>query len=451
MTETSDLYADDLAPLDVPSEDIAADRPSTAPVCEFWTGRAGTGKSYQLAKMAADTPHSVLVTATTGIAAVNLGAVTLNSILGYFDTDSMRDSFLSGRLTRMLHVIAREYPALAVDEGSMMAGEQLDLLYRTTEEVNQYRDVPRSLRLILVGDFAQLPPIRARWAFDADCWRHFAANVTRLTRVWRQMDGPFLDALNFAREGRGADSAAVLSAAGCRWHTSVAIEFDGTTILPINKAVNRYNDVALDRVPGPRFCVTSRRWGRQRAEWGENKRTHEWGIPLRAEFKVGAYVMCLANQQDFTVVNGDCGHITEYDETRGAITVKLLRTGAEVSLGRIIRNVESADKPEGFSGARTDGIEWTPYDHFRRDARRYVRGQIEFYPLRLAYASTVHKAQGLTLDKVQIDIRDNFFGQPAMLYTAVSRCRTLEGIRLVGQRERYAMQCKCDVRVIPWL
>jgi ATP-dependent DNA helicase PIF1 len=80
-----------------------------------------------------------------------------------------------------------------------------------------------------------------------------------------------------------------------------------------------------------------------------------------------------------------------------------------------------------------------------------VDGQLEMWPLRLAYASTVHKSQGLSLDKIQVDIRDGFFKQPAMLYTALSRCRTMEGLRVVGQRERYVSNCNIDERIRPWL
>jgi ATP-dependent DNA helicase PIF1 len=80
-----------------------------------------------------------------------------------------------------------------------------------------------------------------------------------------------------------------------------------------------------------------------------------------------------------------------------------------------------------------------------------VEGQVQFWPVRLAYASTVHKSQGLSLDRIQCDIRDQFFGQPAMAYVALSRCRTLAGLRIVGQRERFIRQCNTDARVRRWL
>lgn len=421
--------------------------------CAYLCGKAGSGKSFEIVRRCnADSRYGML-TATTGIAAVNIGATTLNSVLRYFDTASMRDAFLSGHLARTLHDIALEYEWLIVEEISMMDGRQLDILYRAIAEANRYADVPRPMGLLVVGDFAQLPPIKAPWAFEADCWRHFATATTRLDTNWRQGDGPFLDALNAAREGRGSDAAHLLTVAGLRWETALATEFDGTTILPKNAMVSRYNDIALDRVAGSRFALSSRRWGAQRKEWGENSRTHEWGIPVASEYKIGAYVMVLANAPDFSVVNGDCGHIREWDED--VVTVELIRTGATVEITPIVREVSETGRPDGWDGITVSKGEdvgaYTPRRHYRAKARRYVTGQIEFFPLRLAYASTVHKAQGLTLDRVQVDIRDHFFGSAAMAYTALSRCRTLAGLRVVGQRERFAQQVNVDPKIRPWI
>jgi ATP-dependent DNA helicase PIF1 len=294
-----------------------------------------------------------------------------------------------------------------------------------------------------VGDFAQLPPVKARWAFESDEWHRFDSATTRLTKVWRQGLGPFLDALNLARSGDGSGAATILSECGLEWHTSLDITYDGTTICSKNDQVDRYNGMALDRLPGATFTVTSRRWGKQRGEWKQ--------VPERVMLKRGAYVMLLANAYDdegeMIYANGDCGHIEEHD--RRGIRIRLLRTGTVVEVGLVTRDVGSKDKP---SGPQTHGHgEWLPRPHWMPNKRRWVEGQCEFFPVRLAYASTVHKSQGLSLNRCQIDIRDSFFGQPAMLYVALSRCRTLEGLRVVGQRERFITQCKTDVRVRRWL
>jgi ATP-dependent DNA helicase PIF1 len=423
--------------------------------CEFLTGRAGTGKTYEVVRRTQDDDSYGLVCATTGMAAVNLGAVTINSVLRYFDTLSMRDAFLVGALTRALHKIAKDKRRIIVDEGSMMEAGQLDYLYRACEEANRYADIKEPLGILFVGDFAQLPPVSGRWAFAADCWERFAANTTKMTKVWRQDIGLFLDALNHAREGRGGPCAEVLTQAGVQWHSSRVVEFDGTTILCKNDMVSRHNGEVLRGVAGKSFTVTSARWGQQRSEWGESKRTHEWGIPPASEYKLGAYVMILSNARDFSMVNGDCGYIQAYDKESEYFTVSLVRTGKDVQVPRIIREVSQMDEPPGWFGdslgADDDDLGWYPKPHYKKKSKKYVMGQIQYFPMRLAYASTCHKAQGLTLDRVQVDLRDRFWQQSAMSYVALSRCRTLEGLRLVINKDSFVRQVNMDGRIKEWL
>jgi hypothetical protein len=133
----------------------------------------------------------------------------------------------------------------------------------------------------------------------------------------------------------------------------------------------------------------------------------------------------------------------------GDLDIRLVRTDSVVSVPKLVRSVTVKDKPERWdSTLRDDG--YHAMEH--RDGKgKYVLGQVEWYPVRLAYASTVHKSQGLSLDKLQVDIRNSFFSHPGMLYVALSRCRTLEGLRIVGQRERFVMHCNADERVQRWL
>lgn len=426
-------------------------------------GCAGSGKSYTLnARMATDSSYGVL-TATTGISAINIGAVTLHSALRVTgDPDSLRDAFISGRLAATLHKLAADSQRIVIEEYSMLHASQLDIIYRAVVDVNRYTDMQSRdpFGILLCGDLAQLPPVKGEWCFRAECWPRFAASTTRLTKVWRQDGGPFLDALNLLREGKGRDAADLLSSAGARWESQIDNEFDGTTILPKNAMVSRHNDLALARVPGPRITVRSRRWGKQDPAWGENSRTREWGIPQSLDVKLGALVMILSNRSDFSVVNGDTGTIEDYDAKSREFTIRLLRNNSLTTVSPILRAVESIERPDSLEwrnvpkvddeGAGFGGV-WHPQPHYRRRGRRFVAGQVEFYPLRLAYATTVHKSQGLTLDRTQIDFRDRFFGMPAMLYVAMSRCRTLEGIRLVGSPERFAGQCMTDPRIAPWI
>jgi ATP-dependent DNA helicase PIF1 len=415
--------------------------------CEYWCGVAGSGKTYYWRERIAADPSEGVLAATTGIAAVNLGTTTLNSLLRFFDTDSLRDAYLNGALVRRMRELRDDYRRIVIDEVSMMDGDQLSILVRAALEANSFVSPQPPLGLTLVGDFAQLPPVRARWAFQSDEWWRFDGATTRLTKVWRQDSGAFLDALNACRRGDGAASADILSSEGLEWHTALSVEFDGTTIVSKNDQVDRYNSMALDRLPGPTFTLANRRWGKQRGEWKQ--------APERVTLKEGAYVMLLANAYDdegrMIYANGDCGHVESWDTHD--LTVRLVRNGVAVDVSPIVRDIGTARKPEGWArqNGGTGHGEWLPRPHWMPDKRRFVEGQLQMWPVRLAYASTVHKSQGLSLDRAQVDIRDHFFGQPAMLYVALSRCRTLAGLRIVGQRERYVKQCAIDARVRPWL
>jgi ATP-dependent DNA helicase PIF1 len=429
------------------SDDVLEERAPTSEnnvPCEDIGGQAGCGKTTLVKQRIEDDPEWGLLTATTGISAINLNAVTLNSTLGFFDTDSLKDLYLTGRLATKLHDLGKEHRNLVIDEKSMMDAVQLDLIYRAMSAANAYADVKTPMGIVLVGDFAQLPPIKAKWAFEAECWPQFEANRTHLTKIWRQDQLAFLDALNAARRGDGLTASDILSSVGVQWETSLDTDYEGTTLVPKNDQVDRFNQMKLDSHTGSKFTVSSRRWGQQRPEWAK-------GVPWNATFKVGCYVMILSNSKmeegAFKWVNGDCGHVESFDGDE--VAIRLVRTGQTVTVPKLCRNVTAKDKPEGWdSTIRQDGY----VARLHRDTKgKYVVGQIEWFPLRLAYASTVHKSQGLSLDKLQIDFRNAFFAHPGMLYVALSRCRTLEGLRLVGQRERFVKQCNADVRVQRWL
>src|SRR5215469_13893616 len=182
-------HAVDVPPEVLPTGGEAADLSAPAMTeptipCEFTCGVAGSGKTYLWRERIEAQPADGVLAATTGIAAVNLNTTTLNSLLRYFDTDSLRDAYLNGSLVRRLREIRADYRRIVIDEVSMMDGEQLSILVRAALECNSFvADVP-PLGLTLVGDFAQLPPVKARWAFESDEWHRFDAATTRLTKVW---------------------------------------------------------------------------------------------------------------------------------------------------------------------------------------------------------------------------------------------------------------------------
>lgn len=432
--------------------------------CEFLTGQAGTGKTFDIQRRIRahnegtehfgdprDTREYAVLCASTGIAAVNLGAArTIHSTIGYKDTESLVDNYVHGSATRKIADLSHDYQNVVLDEVSMTDALQLDTLIRAFDDAATWSTVKRPMGLILTGDFCQLPPVEGQWAFKANCWPRFAANTTKLEKIWRQTDPNFMNAINLVRSGQGQEGALALRRTATQWDTANDIHFDGTTIMAKNKAVDSYNGVRLDRLTGKKVAVKSIRWGRQRSEWSK--------IPEVLELKIGAYVMILANDSPaFTYVNGDCGHIV--DCANGGFRIKLVRdNGREVVIRPLERGYEVKRVPEDVGEiqkgtfARNVAL---PYDqrepYWDAYARRYVLGQVKYYPLRLAYAATVHKTQGLSLDKVQMDVRDGFFGTPAMTYVALSRARTPEGLRIVGGMDVFSKRVKFDEEVRPWL
>ena len=416
------------------------------PECEFLTGAAGTGKTFEVKRRIEEDPSYGILCATTGIAAVNLNAVTLHSTLKYFDTASLEDMYYSYRLTKVLADLAKVYRKLVIDEISMLSAEQLDIIYRAMTDVNGYAQIKRPMGIVLTGDFCQLPPIKSPWAFTAECWPKFEANTVRLTRFWRHPDQEFLRAINLVREGNGPAGAKLLSQQ-VEFADRVDSHYDGTTIFGKNLEVDRFNFVAHRRVDGRLIAVKSDRWGKERKEWGL--------IPERLLLKVGAYVMILSNSdvgksetaaRKFEYVNGDCGHVRDFDEENDVFVVELVRTGEEVYIPAIKRFYTTRNAPSDEEMKR---LAPTPYKDNK--IKRWIWGGITYYPLRLAYAATVHKTQGLSLDRVQIDCRGAFFGRPGMAYVALSRCRTPEGVRIVGTPELFGRRVSVAKEVLKWL
>lgn len=426
----------------------------------FLCGTAGTGKTT-IARSWTESGHAVL-TATTGIAAVNLGdATTINSLLGYFDTASLQDQWIGGFLTTKLRKLARSgIRRIVLDETSMLDGEQLTILTRAIEEANgrgfvlgdegydEDYEPAGDLGLSLVGDFCQLAPVKAPYAFTSAEWGRYAANTCLLTDVYRQKQPEFLTALQAVRRGEGPRAVEYFRP----FLTAVTDNtFEGTTIFAKNDAVNRYNLMRLTRLPTPIVRCPAVRWGKMRAEWGgEGQPEHKWGIPRVLELKEGCLVMILANHKDdpqswaFRYVNGDLGTFRGVDEQQRLI-VTLQRTGEDVAVEWITREhripLESGRRKQLKADGHADRV---------RD-RHEVIGGVTYLPLRVAYGSTCHKSQGLTLDTVQINLRDGFWRTPGMLYVALSRCKTGEGLRIVGTAEAFVDRARVNPEVRAWL
>ena len=263
-------------------------------------------------------------------------------------------------------------------------------------------------------------------------------------------DPAFIEALRCARRG---DGRGALDYFGATLQSETDDHFDGPTLLAKNESVDRYNWIRMNRLTTPDVSFTTRREGKQRSEWGNpDKPPTTWGIPQRLHLKIGALVMILANKRQvvgsgFVYVNGDLGEIESVDASGLIAQIRLQRTGGVVGVDYVRREVKIPIDSARRKELRDLGQE----EKISDDGKWEIAGWISYMPLRVAYASTVHKSQGLSLDHVQVNIRDAFFKTPAMLYVALSRARTPAGLRLVGSPAAFIERCNTNPRLLPWL
>lgn len=427
-----------------PMADSPARLPNGDPLprYHFLTGPAGTGKTTIVRGWCEADPH-IRLCATTGIAAVNLGdAVTINSQLGFFNTEGLEDSYVQGWLqTRLRRNRMAGLTRYVIDEVSMMEARQITILLRACEELNAEAAVLMGdepvVGMSFVGDFLQLPPVKGDFAFQAAEWQQLVQPyVTTLTKVHRQTDTAFLDALHALR---ASDVDRVLEILAPRCVRNIDLDYDGATLYSKNEHVDRFNSLRHARLTTKPVNFRTLRSLVQREDVHE---PNDWkNIPDVVTIKPGALVMILANKTvDGAIVyaNGDQGILQGIIGQTGAgqsptAVVKLKRTGEEVN---VTYHVRQFLRPTGKKGKRSEAYE--------------VLGEIKYMPLRLSYATTVHKSQGLTLDRVQIDIADPFWAAPAMLYVGASRARSLEGLQIVGRPDMLKLRCEVDPRVGAW-
>ncbi len=422
---------------------------------QFLTGRAGTGKTSLIRDEIAKNPSFAILAATTGISAVNLNTTTIHSLLGYYNTPSLIDAFVQGNLQKRLRFIKESYNKIAIDEISMMNSKDLDIIINAIDIVNNNNNNNEDdeynsetsinlepLGLILIGDFFQLTPIEGSLAFKAENWYRFKDNITFLTKVWRQDQESFVELLDVARIGKGSLVASKLMDLGVKFHSQIDDKFVGTTIFAKNEQADNYNKIKLLDIKSPTIRSSKEIKGQKLSEWDK--------IPNIGEFKIGAYVMILNNKkkeesQEFLYCNGDCGIITSY--SNDSFFIRLERNQEIVEVERVRREFTTKHKPSMESLCLFD---MGDFEVYKNDRGKWVLGYVEYHPLRLAYGITTHKSQGLTLDNIQIDIRNNFFGLDNMLYVALSRARTLEGLRIVGNTTLIEKRCNVSFDVYAW-
>lgn len=374
------------------------------------SGPAGTGKSFLLSRIVADLRgqgRRVAVTASTGVAALNVGGGTIHSYLGTQLCGSIAD-LKAAKLYPNAKALDRltGLDVLVVDEVSMLTGDYLDMAegwVRVARERGRRRKDARpfgGVQVVLCGDFLQLPPVQMRsakiarlHAFEAECWPALGVGSALLRDNFRQGDGEFVRHLLDLREGRVTDEARDF------FRPCVHRQLrDATQLVPHNATAARINADNLAKLPGRAQQFDAVLSGDPRFYEPLKERTiAEPTLVL----KRGAPVILLKNDRELGIANGMRGRVAEAGP--GVLRVRLSARRV-VSLTPAKWEMRDADDPNK------------------------VLATMHQYPAKLAWALTIHKSQGMTLDRVRCSL-DGVF-ETGHAYVALSRVRRVGGLAL---------------------
>ncbi|HVQ44371.1 MAG TPA: HRDC domain-containing protein [Candidatus Saccharimonadia bacterium] len=369
------------------------------------TGAAGTGKTYVLnefIRRAKRRGLSVAVTATTGLAATHLHGTTIHAWSGIGVHDYF-DRHMAGKLAQSRQDLMRRADVLVIDEISMLHDFRLDMVDEALRTVRESEAPFGGLQVILCGDFFQLPPVNRRdgreggFVILSEAWQRAGFAVCYLEKQYRQTeDEAYTAILNGIRAGVLTRGQLDTLRARDGSHDAAA---EQTRLLTVNVDVDSVNAAELRGLAGE---VHRYDMGTHGGKNYVEQLQRSCLAPAILELKLAARVMFIKNAQDRSFANGSLGTVVGFEERMDYPVVELV-SGRTLTV-----------RPET----------WELMDGDKR------RASLEQLPLRLAWAITVHKSQGMTLDAARIDLSRAFV--EGMGYVALSRVRSLEHLRLDG-------------------
>jgi len=384
------------------------------------TGSAGAGKTFvlnQFIRIAKSEGKHVSVTATTGLAATHLGGTTIHSWSGIGISDELRSGFVEN-MSKTRQEIIEKTDVLIIDEISMLHDYRLDMVDEVCRLVRKKDEPFGGIQIIMSGDFFQLPPINrgdsraGGFVVNSNVWRELDPTICYLEEQHRQDDEELLDILNSMRSGelRRNHAEKLLARINVKPSDSELM----TELHTVNVDVDRLNDARLDLLNGDEIFYTQTTTGSK--NYLESLQRSVLA-PVTLRIKKGALVMAIKNSLDHKYVNGSLGIVIDFEPATEYPVVEF-KNGKVVTMMPDTWELRDGDKK---------------------------RASITQIPLRLAWAITVHKSQGMTLDAAQIDLRKAFV--EGMGYVALSRVKNLRNLYLSGIN-RMALQVSEEAQTI---
>lgn len=399
----------------------------------FLTGKAGTGKTTFLREVVENSSKRVVVVAPTGIAAINAGGVTIHSFFQlplhpFIPGSKIESKFAFSKEKRS---IIKTIDILVIDEISMVRSDLLDAV---DSVLRRFRDRTKpfgGVQLLMIGDLQQLTPVVTDE--EADLLRQYYPTpyffgsralakidyvTIELKEVYRQQDEDFIRILNDVR--KGFPSMETINTLNSRYIPDFQPDQDEGYIRLVthNNMANSYNEQQLEQIDEPLHCFD--------AQISGTFPEYSYPTDVRLELKTGAQVMFVKNDPsaEKRYYNGKIGHVAE-----------------------ILDDVILVQCPGEEEAVAVEQLEWENsryiINEHTQEMETEVQGVFRQYPLRLAWAITIHKSQGLTFDKAVIDAASSFAS--GQVYVALSRCRTLDGMVLASPLRQNSVMT--DIRV----